>query len=283
MPESEENGRDLEAEEDPSPCAFSGHGRECPLNNTECRGRWEGPNGGITNFDNFFFAMLTVFQCITMEGWTDVLYWCITMEGWTDVLYWCIIMEGWTDVLYWVRPLHPDPWGPRTSTPRDPLNPSQCITMEGWTNVLSVQSHKAGAHLYVSPPASLPASETTSVNTENVGEEEHHATCCDMYLGKISKTKFCRRCRRMNRLLRKRCRLAVKSVSFYWMVLILVFLNTLTIASEHDNQPDWLTQIQGEPCLWCLSRLGRGWRVRGEGAGSEDSWALSRLWEGSGI
>lgn len=36
---------------------------------------WEGPNDGITNFDNFAFAMLTVFQCITMEGWTDVLYW----------------------------------------------------------------------------------------------------------------------------------------------------------------------------------------------------------------
>lgn len=45
------------------------------LNQTECRGRWAGPNGGITNFDNFFFAMLTVFQCVTMEGWTDVLYW----------------------------------------------------------------------------------------------------------------------------------------------------------------------------------------------------------------
>ncbi|KAF1573789.1 Voltage-dependent L-type calcium channel subunit alpha-1F, partial [Eudyptes moseleyi] len=66
---------DLESEEDPSPCAFSGHGRACLQNNTECRGRWEGPNGGITNFDNFFFPMLTVFQCITMEGWTDVLYW----------------------------------------------------------------------------------------------------------------------------------------------------------------------------------------------------------------
>ena len=62
-------------EDDPVPCAFAGHGRQCAINGTECRGRWDGPNGGITNFDNFFFAMLTVFQCITMEGWTDVLYW----------------------------------------------------------------------------------------------------------------------------------------------------------------------------------------------------------------
>lgn len=57
------------------PCAFAGHGRQCIINGSECRGGWDGPNGGITNFDNFFFAMLTVFQCITMEGWTDVLYW----------------------------------------------------------------------------------------------------------------------------------------------------------------------------------------------------------------
>ena len=38
-------------------------------------GEWEtGPNYGITTFDNIIFSMLTVFQCITMEGWTDILY-----------------------------------------------------------------------------------------------------------------------------------------------------------------------------------------------------------------
>uniref|UniRef100_A0A671RDS1 Voltage-dependent L-type calcium channel subunit alpha n=1 Tax=Sinocyclocheilus anshuiensis TaxID=1608454 RepID=A0A671RDS1_9TELE len=68
-------GTDLMVDDDPTPCAFAGNGRFCVGNNTVCRGRWEGPNGGITNFDNIFFAVLTVFQCITMEGWTDVLYW----------------------------------------------------------------------------------------------------------------------------------------------------------------------------------------------------------------
>ena len=43
-----------------------------------CREYWEGPNRGITSFDNIGFAMLTVFQCITMEGWTQVLYWVYT-------------------------------------------------------------------------------------------------------------------------------------------------------------------------------------------------------------
>ena len=54
-----------------------------------------------------------------------------------------------------------------------------------------------------------------------------------------------RQWRRWNRFCRRKCRAAVKSVMFYWLVIILVFLNTLTIASEHYNQPDWLTEVQG--------------------------------------
>lgn len=61
--------------EKPAPCTSSGHGRHCTINGTECRSGWPGPNDGITHFDNFGFAMLTVYQCITMEGWTEVLYW----------------------------------------------------------------------------------------------------------------------------------------------------------------------------------------------------------------
>lgn len=47
----------------------------CDQNLSSCREGWVGPNYGITSFDNIFFAMLTVFQCITMEGWTAILYW----------------------------------------------------------------------------------------------------------------------------------------------------------------------------------------------------------------
>ncbi|GAA6069276.1 calcium channel, voltage-dependent, L type, alpha 1F subunit isoform X1, partial [Tachysurus ichikawai] len=50
--------------------------------------------------------------------------------------------------------------------------------------------------------------------------------------------------RRWNRGIRRNCRKAVKSVTFYWLVLILVFLNTALSASEHYNQPDWLTEVQ---------------------------------------
>ncbi len=54
----------------------------------EClEGRWEGPNSGITSFDNIGYAMLTVFQCITMEGWTDILYY--TNDAMGNRFNWC--------------------------------------------------------------------------------------------------------------------------------------------------------------------------------------------------
>lgn len=60
--------------EEPHPCNSEEKGFNCDNATYECRKGWIGPNNGITNFDNFGFAMLTVFQCITMEGWTNVLY-----------------------------------------------------------------------------------------------------------------------------------------------------------------------------------------------------------------
>nr|XP_031526405.1 LOW QUALITY PROTEIN: voltage-dependent L-type calcium channel subunit alpha-1C [Vicugna pacos] len=88
--------RDVPAEDDPSPCALeTGHGRQCQ-NGTVCKPGWDGPKHGITNFDNFAFAMLTVFQCITMEGWTDVLYWVNDAVGrdWPWIYFVTLIIIG---------------------------------------------------------------------------------------------------------------------------------------------------------------------------------------------
>lgn len=73
--------------EKPSPCAQAGNGRRCTINGTDCRAGWAGPNNGITHFDNLGFAMLTVYQCITTQGWTDVLYWVLYYITITTVLY----------------------------------------------------------------------------------------------------------------------------------------------------------------------------------------------------
>lgn len=50
---------------------------------------------------------------------------------------------------------------------------------------------------------------------------------------------------RINRRLRRACRKAVKSQAFYWIIILLVFLNTGVLATEHYKQPGWLKEVQG--------------------------------------
>ncbi len=54
---------------DPPPGAFL-----CNPNEAICLEKWAGPNHGITSFDNIAVAMLTVFQCVTIEWWKEFMY-----------------------------------------------------------------------------------------------------------------------------------------------------------------------------------------------------------------
>ncbi|XP_070594614.1 voltage-dependent L-type calcium channel subunit alpha-1D isoform X2 [Erythrolamprus reginae] len=244
-------------EEEPAPCAFSGSGRQCPQNGTECKGGWSGPNGGITNFDNFGYAMLTVFQCITMEGWTDVLYWVNDAIGceWPWIYFVSLIILGSFFVLNLVLGVLSGEFSKEREKAKargdfQKLREKQQLEedLKGYLDWITQAEdidpeNEEEGDGEGKRNTSMQASETESVNTENVAGEVE-TTCCGNFCQIISKSKFSRRWRRWNRFSRRRCRAAVKSVSFYWLVIVLVFLNTLTISSEHYNQADWLTEIQ---------------------------------------
>ncbi|KAM5279782.1 voltage-dependent L-type calcium channel subunit alpha-1D isoform 5-T5 [Ctenodactylus gundi] len=249
---------DIVAEEDPAPCAFSGNGRQCTANGTECRSGWVGPNGGITNFDNFAFAMLTVFQCITMEGWTDVLYWMNDAMGFELpwVYFVSLVIFGSFFVLNLVLGVLSGEFSKEREKAKargdfQKLREKQQLEedLKGYLDWITQaedidpENEEEGGE-EGKRNTSMPTSETESVNTENVSGEGETRGCCGSLCQAISKSKLSRRWRRWNRFNRRRCRAAVKSVTFYWLVIVLVFLNTLTISSEHYNQPDWLTQIQ---------------------------------------
>ncbi|XP_030426072.1 voltage-dependent L-type calcium channel subunit alpha-1D isoform X4 [Gopherus evgoodei] len=249
---------DILVEDDPAPCAFSGNGRQCAINGTECRGGWVGPNGGITNFDNFAFAMLTVFQCITMEGWTDVLYWMNDAMGFELpwVYFVSLVIFGSFFVLNLVLGVLSGEFSKEREKAKargdfQKLREKQQLEedLKGYLDWITQaedidpENEEEGDE-EGKRNTSMPTSETESVNTENVSGEGESPACCGSLCQTISKSKFSRRWRRWNRFSRRKCRAAVKSVSFYWLVIVLVFLNTLTISSEHYNQPDWLTQIQ---------------------------------------
>uniref|UniRef100_A0A8C3PC77 Voltage-dependent L-type calcium channel subunit alpha n=1 Tax=Chrysemys picta bellii TaxID=8478 RepID=A0A8C3PC77_CHRPI len=243
-------GNYILVEDDPAPCAFSGNGRQCAINGTECRGGWVGPNGGITNFDNFAFAMLTVFQCITMEGWTDVLYWMNDAMGFELpwVYFVSLVIFGSFFVLNLVLGVLSGEFSKEREKAKargdfQKLREKQQLEedLKGYLDWITQaedidpENEEEGDE-EGKRNTSMPTSETESVNTENVsGEGESPASPIKMSN---------RRWRRWNRFNRRKCRAAVKSVSFYWLVIVLVFLNTLTISSEHYNQPDWLTQVQ---------------------------------------
>ncbi|XP_035378004.1 voltage-dependent L-type calcium channel subunit alpha-1C isoform X5 [Electrophorus electricus] len=270
------------AEEKPAPCApnSSAHGRHCsPPNITQCYMGWEGPNDGITNFDNFAFAMLTVFQCITMEGWTDVLYWMQDAMGYELpwVYFVSLVIFGSFFVLNLVLGVLSGEFSKEREKAKargdfqklrekqqleedlkgyldwitqaediDPENDDEGLDDDKPRNRKTrLQYFRGAVKKKAAVLLSIPASENESVNTDNApaGDMEGE-TCCTRLANRISKSKFSRYSRRWNRLCRRKCRAAVKSNVFYWLVIFLVFLNTLTIASEHHQQPDWLTNVQ---------------------------------------
>uniref|UniRef100_A0A3B4ZQ06 Voltage-dependent L-type calcium channel subunit alpha n=1 Tax=Stegastes partitus TaxID=144197 RepID=A0A3B4ZQ06_9TELE len=244
------------AEEEPTPCAASGHGRHC-LNGTVCREGWQGPNNGITNFDNFLFAMLTVFQCITMEGWTEVLYWMNDAMGFELpwVYFVSLVIFGSFFVLNLVLGVLSGEFSKEREKAKargdfQKLREKQQLEedLKGYLDWITQaedidpENEEEGDEEGKRNP-SMP-SETESVNTDNHNGEDDKSPCCGPLILICVKLFVSRQWRRWNRFCRRKCRAAVKSVTFYWLVIILVFLNTLTIASEHYNQPDWLTEVQ---------------------------------------
>uniref|UniRef100_A0A3Q2VU40 Voltage-dependent L-type calcium channel subunit alpha n=1 Tax=Haplochromis burtoni TaxID=8153 RepID=A0A3Q2VU40_HAPBU len=295
---------DMIAEEEPAPCAISGHGRQCPINGTECREGWQGPNGGITNFDNFLFAMLTVFQCITMEGWTDVLYWMNDAMGfelpWVYFVSLVIFgsffvlnlvlgvlsgefskerekakargdfqklrekqqleedLKGYLDWITQAEDIDPDN---EDEADEESKRNRKRVTLADLTEKKKGRfgwfSHPLWAFTHTSLRSSYYAHFRDFLKNTAVMSLFHCfdfiicvTASCVLYVQTeplCAESVLChcsRRWRRWNRFCRRKCRLAVKSVPFYWLVIILVFLNTLTISSEHYNQPLWLTQVQ---------------------------------------
>ncbi|XP_047192523.1 voltage-dependent L-type calcium channel subunit alpha-1C isoform X7 [Scophthalmus maximus] len=249
------------AEEKPAPCAPDvAYGRHCKHNGTECKMGWEGPNDGITNFDNFAFAMLTVFQCITMEGWTDVLYWVNDAVDyrWPWIYFVTLIIIGSFFVLNLVLGVLSGEFSKEREKAKargdfQKLREKQQLEedLKGYLDWITQaedidpENEEEGMDDDKPRNLSMPASENESVNTDNApGGDVEGETCCTRLANRISKSKFSRYSRRWNRLCRRKCRAGVKSQVFYWLVIFLVFLNTLTIASEHHQQPQWLTDVQ---------------------------------------
>ncbi|KAH7974411.1 hypothetical protein HPB49_015094 [Dermacentor silvarum] len=234
------------AEEEPHPCGESGFVCDASKGHV-CRGPWDGPNFGITNFDNFGLAMLTVFTCVTNEGWTGVLYNINDAMGneWPWIYFISLIILGSFFVLNLVLGVLSGEFSKEREKAKargdfHKLREKQQIEedLRGYLDWIT----QAGKQ---SPPLvlSVHTQHRSSQDTDREQQREGDTASGDVVVPSwwTSKSK---QLSRTNRRLRRACRKGVKSQAFYWIVIVLVFLNTLTLASEHHTQPPWLDHFQ---------------------------------------
>uniref|UniRef100_A0A3P8RYE4 Voltage-dependent L-type calcium channel subunit alpha n=1 Tax=Amphiprion percula TaxID=161767 RepID=A0A3P8RYE4_AMPPE len=231
--------------EKPAPCAQAGNGRRCAINGTECRAGWPGPNHGITHFDNLGFSMLTVYQCITTQGWTDVLYWvndAIGME-WPWIFFTSLILVGSFFVLNLVLGVLSGEFTKEREKAKSrgefqKLRETQQLDedLKGYmewitqAEVIDNDQERQGKTQSIS-------SQTSGLGLGQVTVEARRSfSLVSCFCSKLA--------RKWNRLLRRKCRVYVKSKLFYWWVIMLVFFNTLAIATEHHKQSQRLTNWQ---------------------------------------
>uniref|UniRef100_A0A8C3IQ65 Voltage-dependent R-type calcium channel subunit alpha n=1 Tax=Chrysemys picta bellii TaxID=8478 RepID=A0A8C3IQ65_CHRPI len=253
------NSGELEELDPPHPCGVQG----CP-SGYECK-EWIGPNDGITQFDNILFAVLTVFQCITMEGWTTVLYNTNDALGatWNWLYFIPLIIIGSFFVLNLVLGVLSGEFAKERERVENrrafmKLRRQQQIERElngyrAWIDkaeevMLAEENKNAGTSaLEVLRRATIKRNRTEAVNRDS--SDEH---CVDissvgtpLARGSIRSAKVdgASYFRHKERLLRISVRHMVKSQVFYWTVLSLVALNTACVAIVHHNQPPWLTHL----------------------------------------
>uniref|UniRef100_A0A8C8I3B1 Voltage-dependent L-type calcium channel subunit alpha n=1 Tax=Oncorhynchus tshawytscha TaxID=74940 RepID=A0A8C8I3B1_ONCTS len=216
--------------EKPSPCAQAGNGRRCTINGTDCRAGWAGPNNGITHFDNLGFAMLTVYQCITTQGWTDVLYWvndAIGME-WPWMYFLTLILVGSFFVLNLVLGVLSGEFTKEREKGK---------ARGEYTEMRETQQLDEDVKGYMEW---ITQAEVMDADGEGQDGESEAGSLKDM----DTMQKIIKLARKWNIFFRRKCLVYVKSRMFYWWVIFLVFLNTLAIATEHHKQSQQLTEWQ---------------------------------------
>ncbi|CAG5136626.1 unnamed protein product, partial [Candidula unifasciata] len=244
----------------------------CQINISECHPGWAGPNYGITSFDNIGFAMLTVFQCITMEGWTNVLYYTNDALGnLYNILYFIpLIILGSFFMLNLVLGVLSGEFAKERERVENrraffKLRRQQQIERElnGYLEwickaeevILSEERTSDEEKLkIIEARRQAAARKMKQLKGDDIDNDHEHndddllaamtpGNSCIKSLKKRKTTGKCADFWQAEKRFRYSIRRLVKSQLFYWVVIVLVFLNTASVASEHYNQPEWHVQF----------------------------------------
>uniref|UniRef100_A0A669QCR7 Voltage-dependent N-type calcium channel subunit alpha n=1 Tax=Phasianus colchicus TaxID=9054 RepID=A0A669QCR7_PHACC len=235
------------------PCGEEPPARQCE-SGTTCREYWQGPNYGITNFDNILFAVLTVFQCITMEGWTDILYNTNDAAGntWNWLYFIPLIIIGSFFMLNLVLGVLSGEFAKERERVENrraflKLRRQQQIERElnGYLEWIFKAEEVMLAEEDKNAEEKSPLDGSASPSPRAPRSPAMLPTCfgspfarASLKSGKNESSSYFRRKEKMFRFFIRRM---VKAQSFYWIVLCVVALNTLCVAMVHYDQPEKLT------------------------------------------
>uniref|UniRef100_A0A8C1FQY4 Voltage-dependent P/Q-type calcium channel subunit alpha-1A n=1 Tax=Cyprinus carpio carpio TaxID=630221 RepID=A0A8C1FQY4_CYPCA len=232
------------------PCGKEAPARTCP-NGTECKQYWIGPNYGITQFDNILFAVLTVFQCITMEGWTDLLYYSNDASGsaWNWMYFIPLIIIGSFFMLNLVLGVLSGEFAKereRVENRREFLKLKRQQQIERELNgylewICKAEMSDYGLlHTGSRRRPTIKKSKTDLLDAEDGdGDIGSPFARGSLKSSKLEGSSFHKKERRLRFFIRH----IVKTQAFYWSVLCLVGLNTLCVAAVHYDQPETLSDF----------------------------------------
>ncbi|XP_076393898.1 ca[2+]-channel protein alpha[[1]] subunit D isoform X10 [Megachile rotundata] len=234
--------------EGPVPCGPGGFQCEKVGPEYHCSKRfWEGPNWGITNFDNFGLAMLTVFQCVTLEGWTDVLYSIEDAMGssWQWIYFISMVILG----AFFVMNLILGVLSGEFSKEREKAKARG--DFHKLREKQQIEDDLRGYLDWITQAEDIEPETDEPKMQDGKSKQQSEMESTDQLEGDeegVQQESVWRRKKRdfdrVNRRMRRACRKAVKSQVFYWLIIVLVFLNTGVLATEHYNQPHWLDDFQ---------------------------------------
>ncbi|KAF2879670.1 hypothetical protein ILUMI_26498, partial [Ignelater luminosus] len=239
----------------------------CRDGNSVCLERWKGPNDGITSFDNIGLAMLTVFQCITMEGWTSILYWMNDAVGnhFNWMYFVPLIVLGSFFMLNLVLGVLSGEFAKereKVENRQEFLKMRRAAQLERELNgyvqwickaeevILAEERTTEEEKMHIMEARRRAAKKKKlkkmgkSKSTDTEEEEQEEDMADDAYLKSRVKNKGgCAGFLRAEKRFRFWIRHVVKAQWFYWFVIVLVFFNTVCVAVEFHGQPQWLSDF----------------------------------------
>ncbi|CAK6982855.1 voltage-dependent T-type calcium channel subunit alpha-1H-like, partial [Scomber scombrus] len=182
-----------------------------------CRNGNENPHEGVINFDNIGYAWITIFQVVTLEGWTEIMYyvmdansfWSFTVLTFVTIMGSLVMMNVCAVV---IATQFSETMERETDEPRSGLFVKQLL--EKFRDFIICKLGRLC---------------NNKVNPTDSGSSKY-----SLYRGTLTQ---------IWKPTKERLRRVVMSKIFDRSIMVAVLLSVLTIAIEHHKQPAVLTHV----------------------------------------